>query len=109
MDSVAAEISQKVGVLFEDGDRYTGPREQQSQHRTGRSAPGNNAADLVGHTMVTSCSRGIISAHTTYSIAASGPVPASYGISRSLAVRLCGTDDHGDLDAPEGNGKGPEK
>src|SRR2546425_13370763 len=68
MDRVAAEVTQEVCVFFEDYDQHSCSREQEPQHCACRPAADYAAADLVGnrHTMCISGSRGIISAHSTY-------------------------------------------
>src|SRR5215831_18323737 len=74
MDRVAAKVSKKVRVLFQHDDRDAGSREQEAQHRASRPAAGDTAAGGVRHTICVSGSRGMISAHTTYSSRATGPV-----------------------------------
>src|ERR1700693_389778 len=46
MDRVAAEVAQKIGVLFQHHDLHARAREQQAQHHSGRSAAGGTAASV---------------------------------------------------------------
>ena len=63
MDGVAAEVSEEVGVLFEDGDADAGTRQEQSQHHAGRSAARDHALHVHGrecsasYCTLTSCPR----------------------------------------------------
>ena len=43
MHDIAAEIAQEVGVLFENGDRDAGARQQKAEHHAGRPAAGHAA------------------------------------------------------------------
>ena len=52
MDRVAAEIAQKVGVLFEHQDRNAGAGQQQPEHHSGGSTSGDAATNgklAIGH------------------------------------------------------------
>ena len=48
MDGVAAEVSEEVGVLFEDRDADAGTSQEESQHHAGRSATRDHALDVHG-------------------------------------------------------------
>jgi len=46
MDRVAAEVAQKVSVLLQDEDLDSGPRQQKSQHHSGRATAYDATAEL---------------------------------------------------------------
>ena len=46
MNRVAAKITKEVSVLLEDDDLDAGPRQQETQHDSGRAAAGNAATCL---------------------------------------------------------------
>src|SRR5690242_5094053 len=46
MDSIATEIPEEIGVLFEDEHFHSGTRQQESQHQSGGAAARDAAAHL---------------------------------------------------------------
>ena len=58
MHRVAAEVTQEVGVLLQQGDFDTGPGQQQAQYHARGTAAGDHACRRLGHgaTLVRCCS-----------------------------------------------------
>ena len=47
VDRIAAEVAQKIAVLFQHAHRNPGARQQKTQHHSGRAAAGDAAGDAM--------------------------------------------------------------